>query len=102
MKGLKSKRLVDAREALELIVIDDAKKIVEAMMGRKQRGFPIAALVPFAVARNDDRAPVLRLALGCERFSGSEWQAVPECAVENSAPGTLWLMCAMRGDPSVP
>src|SRR5512146_1980328 len=74
VQGLQSKRLLDAREALQLVVVDNAKEVVELVMGREQRGLPVAALVPFAVTCEDDGPPVLRLALGRERLSGSEWQ----------------------------
>ncbi len=100
-EGIEVEHLGDRAKALDLVEVDDDAEIAELVMGRKQDAFPVRALVAFAVAEQAEHAaaaaPPERAASAMPIAIGRPWPSEP---VETSTPGTAWLTCPVKIDPS--
>ena len=74
---LHAKRLVDCREALQLVVVDDRNEVVQLMVGGEHHGLPVRAFAQLAIAKQNEGAPVLLGALGRQGLACAEGQTMP-------------------------
>src|SRR3569623_1610683 len=77
---LQRKRVLDGREALELVIIDDRTEVGEAMVRRKQRRFPDRPFVAFAVAEQHEDALAAAHATKLHRHAGADAEPMAERA----------------------
>ena len=87
--------VLDAAEALDLVVVDDRDEVVEPVVGREERGLPGRAFVALAVAEQAEDAVVACRRAGRERHARR--RAAGRGRASRSRPRRPACPCASRG-----
>src|SRR5215831_15396766 len=77
-KRLHANRVLREVSLLNAVPINNEREIVELVLTRRHRGLPVAALLEFAIASQDESSPVRIVHLGCQRTPYGYGETVPE------------------------
>src|SRR2546425_13369721 len=79
-QGLQIQDFLSAAKALNPVVIDDRRQVVEVMMSREERRLPRGPLIALAVTQHGEHAIAWRCVDGGERHSARDGKSVSKRA----------------------